>query len=80
MIENKIKEIIGKVVGEDVSNFNLEDINMKNLINWDSLAHLKIVIALEEEFDIEIEPDEIGLMKSGAVKIKEIIEKRNNEK
>lgn len=78
MIEDKIREIIGKVVEEDLTNFDIKDINMNNLTNWDSLAHLKIIIALEDEFDIEIEPDEIGLMKAGAIKIKEIIEKREN--
>lgn len=76
MIEEKIKVIVGKIIGSDLTALDLKDINMSSLSNWDSLAHLKIIIALEDEFDIEIEPDEVGLMKDGAEKIKEIIEKK----
>lgn len=75
-MENKIKEIISKIIGKDFSNKNLEEINMKNIEDWDSLAHLKIIIALEDEFNIEIEPEEIQLMKLGANKIKEIIQNK----
>jgi len=75
-MEKKIREIIGKVVGEDLTNFSLDGINMNNLSNWDSLAHLKIIIAIEDEFDIEIEPEKVGLMKEGALKIKEILENK----
>ncbi len=71
-----IKDIIGKILNEDLKENTLEDINMNTIENWDSLAHLKIIIALEEEFDIEFEPDEIYLMKKGASKIKEIIESK----
>ena len=31
---------------------------------WDSMAQLNIVLELEDEFNIQIEPDEIGRMKS----------------
>lgn len=77
-MENKIKEILGKVLQEDFKEKTLEEINMTTCEKWDSLAHLKIVISLEEEFDIEIEADEIYLMKNGAKLIKEIIEKKLN--
>ena len=29
-----------------------------SLANWDSLSHLKLVNALEERFDIEIDPED----------------------
>lgn len=75
-MEDKIKQIIGKILNIDLSNKELSQINMKELNSWDSLAHLKLIIALEDEFNIEIEPDEIQLMKNGAEKIKEIISKK----
>lgn len=34
----------------------------KNCESWDSLNHLNLVIELETEFDIELEPEEIGTM------------------
>lgn len=29
---------------------------------WDSLAHLNLILALESEFDLSFEPEEIGQM------------------
>ena len=29
---------------------------------WDSLHHLNLIMALEEEFDVEFEPEEIAKM------------------
>jgi len=40
-----------------------ETISQKNCEKWDSLNHLQLVIALEEEFDISFEPEEITEMK-----------------
>lgn len=75
-MEIKIKEVLGKVLQEDLNGIVLDNINMNTYEKWDSLSHLKIIIGLEEEFDIEIEPDEIYLMRNGATQIKEIIEKK----
>ena len=46
-----------------------------NCDNWDSLHHINLISGLEEEFNIEIEPEEIADMKSFA-KVNEIIEKK----
>lgn len=43
--------------------------------NWDSLRHLNLMLELEEEFNIEFEPEEIAEMKSFD-KINEIIERK----
>lgn len=79
-MENQVKEIIGKVLEKDLSNYKLSEINMNNIENWDSFAHLKIVITLEEEFNIEIEPEEIQQMKDGAEQIVKIIESKKDDK
>ena len=31
---------------------------------WDSMAHLNLVIELESEFEVSLEPEEIGEMQS----------------
>ncbi|MEI6681681.1 MAG: acyl carrier protein [Bacteroidota bacterium] len=41
-----------------------DDISQKNCEKWDSLRHLNLIIELESEFDISIEPEEIAEMKS----------------
>lgn len=43
--------------------------------SWDSLHHLNLMLELEEEFNIEFEPEEIAEMKSFK-KVKEIIERK----
>ena len=41
-----------------------DDISQKNCVEWDSMHHLQLVVALETEFDISFEPEDIGSMKS----------------
>ena len=36
-----------------------ENANINNIENWDSINHLNLLIALEEEFDIEIDMNEV---------------------
>jgi acyl carrier protein len=35
-----------------------ENYSLDSLKEWDSLAHVRLIIALEEEFEIEFEPEE----------------------
>jgi acyl carrier protein len=41
-----------------------ENVSQSNCDHWDSMAHLNIIIAVEEEFEISIEPDDITEIKS----------------
>ena len=41
-----------------------EDISQKNCEKWDSLRHLNLIVDLESEFDVSIEPEEIAEMKT----------------
>ena len=43
---------------EDVTN----DISQRNCERWDSLHHLTLASELEDAFDVELEPEEIGQM------------------
>ena len=57
-MEKKIREIMSAVFEcpiEDIgASASADDIE-----NWDSLTHMNLVSALEEEFDIEFDDDEI---------------------
>lgn len=44
--------------------FNGRQISVKEIEEWDSLTHIKLIIAIESEFGIEIEPDFISLLYS----------------
>lgn len=41
-----------------------ENTNQCNCEKWDSLHHLNLIVELEDEFDVEFEPEEIAEMKS----------------
>ena len=58
-LEDKVLEIMR-------SAFEMEDVttdaSQKNCERWDSLHHLTLASELEEEFDIDLEPEEIAEM------------------
>lgn len=72
-MEDKIIKLMRKV-------FNTQDIShlttQSNCDKWDSLRHLNLIVELEEEFDVEFEPEEIAEMKSFD-KIKQILETKS---
>ena len=58
-LEDKVLAIMREVFEmDDVST----DTTQKNCPRWDSLRHLTLASELEEEFDIELEPEEIAEM------------------
>jgi acyl carrier protein len=60
-MEQKILEILKRV-------FNLDNVDktcsQATCDKWDSLNHLNLIIELEDEFNMEFEPEEIAEMKS----------------
>ena len=40
-----------------------ESISQKNCDKWDSMNHLNLIVEFETEFEITIEPEEMGIMK-----------------
>ena len=58
-LEDKVLAIMREVFEmDDVST----DASQKSCPRWDSLRHLTLASELEEEFDIELEPEEIAEM------------------
>jgi acyl carrier protein len=41
-----------------------DDVSTMNCDKWDSLHHLKLIVELETEFDVSIEPEDIAEMRS----------------
>ena len=60
-MEEKVKEIMGKVFGVDPAAVG-EDSSPDTIDNWDSLRHMNLILALEEEFGVEIRDDQINEM------------------
>jgi Acyl carrier protein len=60
-MNEKVINIFKTVLGIDAFN---EDIAQSNCDQWDSMAHLNLVIELEGEFNITFEPEEIAKLKT----------------
>jgi acyl carrier protein len=57
-MELKLVEIMAPIFEVEESEIS-ENASPENLEKWDSLAHMNLVIALEQEFDIQFTEDQI---------------------
>jgi acyl carrier protein len=58
-IEQRVKKVMS-VVFELPENLINEDSSKDSIESWDSLRHLNLIIALEEEFEVSIPDEEVG--------------------
>lgn len=59
MEDTKIKQVMSAVFEIPVESI-ADDASSDNIENWDSLRHLNLILALEEEFGVSIPDDEVG--------------------
>lgn len=57
--EDRLKQVIAAMLTVDVSAIN-EDSSMDNIPSWESLRHMNLVLALEEEFKVTIPDEDAG--------------------
>jgi acyl carrier protein len=55
----KILEVMSNVFEVELASLNV-DSSIDNIENWDSIRHLNLILALEEEFNITIPDEEVG--------------------
>lgn len=58
-----VKKIIAEVLETPVAKIT-DDSSQKTIQNWDSLAHLKLVMELENKFKIAFNTEEVFTMES----------------
>lgn len=75
--EDKVKDVIASVLGVSSAQIN-DEASADTIESWDSLKHLKMVLALEEELDISFTEEQVVEMLNFAL-IKEIIRENNIE-
>lgn len=61
--ENKLKQVMAVVLKVDASSIN-EASSMDNIKTWDSLGHMNLILALEDEFKITIPDEDAGNISS----------------
>lgn len=60
-MEEKVLEILKNVFELETVDTNCSQTTCEK---WDSMGQLNLVVELETEFDVSLEPEEIGEMKS----------------
>lgn len=61
MIEERVRAVMSDLFGIAPDEIGA-DASPQTLENWDSLQHLNLALALEQEFDIQFTTDEIAAM------------------
>ncbi len=54
--EEKLKEVVASILGVDASTVGT-DTSTDTVVEWDSIRHMNLILALEETFDVSF-PDE----------------------
>ncbi|WP_152058017.1 acyl carrier protein [Aliarcobacter butzleri] len=57
-MENRIKKVLADVLMVDISLIT-DDTSPDTLEKWDSMNQMNIIVALEEEFEIQISDDDV---------------------
>jgi acyl carrier protein len=70
-LTDRVASLFEKSFGIDAGDFS-PDIVPEDVLRWDSLGHMTLVMELEDAFDVHFEVDEITEMSSGG-KILEIL-------
>jgi acyl carrier protein len=73
-MDDRIKKVMASVFGTEIAQID-ESMSTDTLEVWDSLQHMTLIVALEEEFGIEFNNEEIVEMVSYPL-IKTIIEEK----
>lgn len=76
-VRSQVKEIVADLFNLPADQVN-DDAGPGTIESWDSLQHLNLVVAVEETFNIRLEPEDIqGMTSVGA--IAKTVEKKQSE-
>lgn len=56
-IDKRLNDVLARVFKVPVESIH-PNISMENVASWDSLSHIRLICALEEEFGITFKPNE----------------------
>ena len=55
---NKLKQVVSDILEVDIDDIN-ENSSPDNIEKWDSLSHIRLVMAIEVEFNVKLTPDDM---------------------
>jgi acyl carrier protein len=73
-IFDEVRQTVSDILNVPVQRISIES-STETLEGWDSMQHLSLMMALEEKFRLEFEPEEIERMTSLG-RIVEVLERR----
>jgi acyl carrier protein len=76
MNSTEVKEILAKVLEIDIATI-FDNTTQKDISKWDSLQHLNLIVEIEDQYDISIDPEDISVMIT-IEKIVEVVNKYKN--
>lgn len=56
--EHKLKEVLARIFNVSIDTITA-DASPDTIENWDSLRHMNLVLALEEEFGVDLTDDQV---------------------
>ena len=62
-MRQKVFEIVARIMGVPLEGVTSES-SPETLANWDSLRHMKLILAIEESLDIQFNDEDIVSIKS----------------
>ena len=75
-MRNRVLKVVSQIMNIPVEQIN-NDSSPETIENWDSLQHLSLILALEEEFNITFSDQEIIEMLSIKIIIKTLKKKKD---
>jgi acyl carrier protein len=73
-VQERVRQVAADVFNVPLDQVN-DDSTPTSIESWDSVQHLNLVLALEQEMNVRIDPEEIERMKSIGDVVKLIEEK-----
>ena len=75
--EEKIKEVFVKIFPEITNDYDINR-EQSDYENWDSFTHVNLISEIEDQFDIQLETDEIISISSAKTALELITKKKND--
>ena len=73
----EVRQRLLRVFRGELGNSSLDErVSVQNCSTWDSLSHIKLLVAIEEEFGFEPSPDDIVKMFSDFSTVEKVVSRR----
>lgn len=63
MLRTRVRDLIGEVLGIDPATLP-ENPTPDDVAGWDSAHHLELLMLIEEDFEVEVPPDDVPALTS----------------